>query len=158
MSVLTTNTPFYAGGLRFSCTRCSSCCRYESGWVFLSKKDVNRLAAELQMNYTDFVKTYCRWVPAGGGTERLSLKEKSNYDCIFWKDGCSAYAARPLQCRTFPFWPGILDSAAAWEFAKSGCPGMGRGALAGREEIEARLAAQEAEPVLMRQRRGAERV
>ena len=110
------------------------------------------------MNYTDFVKTYCRWVPAGIGMERLSLKEKSNFDCIFWKDGCSAYAARPLQCRTFPFWPSILDSAAAWELAKSGCPGMGQGPLMGREEIEARLAAQEAEPVLTRQCQRAERV
>jgi Fe-S-cluster containining protein len=125
--------------------------------VFLSKKDAGRLAAELQMGYTEFVETYCRWVPAGGGLERLSLKEKSNFDCIFWKDGCSAYAARPLQCRTFPFWPAVLDSAAAWELAKSGCPGMGRGTLVGRAEIEARLAAQEAEPALTRQCQRAER-
>ncbi|MDR3247725.1 MAG: YkgJ family cysteine cluster protein, partial [Treponema sp.] len=36
--------PFYANGLRFSCTRCSSCCRYESGYVFLSPEDVDVLA------------------------------------------------------------------------------------------------------------------
>jgi Fe-S-cluster containining protein len=108
------------------------------------------------MDYTGFVETYCRWAPAGGGLERLSLKEKSNFDCIFWKDGCTVYAARPLQCRTFPFWPSILVSAAAWEVAKSGCPGMGRGLLAGPAEIEARLAAQDAEPVLTRRRQKAE--
>jgi Fe-S-cluster containining protein len=143
--------PFYAGGLRFSCTRCSACCRYESGYVFLSEKDVKRLAAECQMDYTNFVEIYCRWVPAGGGRERLSLKEKSNFDCIFWKEGCSVYTARPLQCRTFPFWRSIVDSPSSWAMAASGCPGMGKGGVVAREEIEARLEARKAEPVLSRQ-------
>jgi Fe-S-cluster containining protein len=102
------------------------------------------------MDYTGFVETYCRWIPAEAGMERLSLKEKSNFDCIFWKDGCSVYQARPLQCRTFPFWPSILDSPASWKIAKSGCPGMGRGRLFSREEIESNLAARKAEPVVVK--------
>jgi Fe-S-cluster containining protein len=108
------------------------------------------LAAECQMEYTGFVKTYCRWIPAGAGIERLSLKEKSNYDCIFWEDGCGVYAARPLQCRTFPFWASILDSPESWAMAKSGCPGMDRGRLFPDGEIEALLAARREDPVLRR--------
>jgi Fe-S-cluster containining protein len=142
--------PFYSGGLRFSCTRCSSCCRHESGFVFLSQKDVKLLAAERKMKYTDFVETYCRWIPAGPGEERLSLKEKSNYDCIFWKEGCSVYAARPLQCRAFPFWPSIICFSGSWDMAKTGCPGMGRGAMVGRDAIESWLEQQKAEPALVR--------
>jgi Fe-S-cluster containining protein len=106
------------------------------------------------MEYTGFVETWCRWVPIGGGVERLSLKEKSNYDCIFWKGGCEHYAARPLQCRTFPFWPSILNTPGAWKIAKSGCPGMGQGTLFSRAEIESHLAARAAEPVLERPEAG----
>jgi Fe-S-cluster containining protein len=107
------------------------------------------------MNYIDFVEIYCRWIPAGGGEERLSLKEKSNYDCIFWKDGCSIYNARPLQCRAFPFWQSILRSPEAWNMAKTGCPGMGRGALVTEDAINSWLERQKAEPLLMKQTRKA---
>jgi Fe-S-cluster containining protein len=119
--------------------------------VFLSQNDVKILAAECKMKYIDFVETYCRWIPAGGGEERLSLKEKSNYDCIFWKDGCSVYGARPLQCRAFPFWQSIMRSPGAWNTAKTGCPGMGRGAVVSRETIDSWLERQKAEPVLVKQ-------
>ena len=91
--------PYYAGGLRFSCARCSACCRYESGYVFLSGKDVSLLGDSLNIEYKEFTETYCRWIPSENETERLSLKEKSNYDCIFWnkKENCSVYETRPLQ-------------------------------------------------------------
>jgi len=75
---------FYAEGLKFYCKRCSSCCRHESGFVYLSENDLSRLAKGLKMDYTAFVETWCRWIPFTPGRERLSLKEKSNFDCIFW--------------------------------------------------------------------------
>jgi Fe-S-cluster containining protein len=141
-------TSFYSGGLRFSCTRCSACCRYESGFVFLSQKDLSILAKALKMGYTDFMEAYCRWVPAGRGVERLSLKEKSNYDCIFWNRGCGVYEERPLQCRAYPFWPGILALKETWEGAD--CPGINRGKLHTKEEIETWLGEQRSEPVISR--------
>ncbi|MCL2127385.1 MAG: YkgJ family cysteine cluster protein, partial [Treponema sp.] len=102
--------------MRFSCTRCSTCCRKESGFVYLSEKDLSRLAEKFKMGYTEFIKTWCRWVPFYRRRDRLSLREKSNFDCIFWGDseksaasdegggregGCTVYSARPLQCRSF---------------------------------------------------------
>jgi Fe-S-cluster containining protein len=140
--------PFYARGLRFSCTRCSECCRIDPGFVFLRKKDTENLVSALKMKYTDFIAFYCRWVPGLDGVDQLSLKEKANYDCIFWKNGCSVYKARPLQCSTFPFWPSILSSAGSWEAV--GCSGMGKGALHSMEEIESALARQKSKPVIRR--------
>ncbi|MDR2403148.1 MAG: YkgJ family cysteine cluster protein [Spirochaetaceae bacterium] len=142
--------PFYAQGLQFSCIRCSACCRYEPGYVFLSGKDVESLSIALQMEHNEFAETYCRWIPGSGGMIHLSLKEKSNYDCIFWKDGCSVYHARPLQCRTFPFWPANVASAAAWRGVAAVCPGMGKGRLYSGEYIESRLAEQKEEAILMK--------
>ncbi|MDR2617356.1 MAG: YkgJ family cysteine cluster protein [Treponema sp.] len=148
--------PFYASGLRFSCTRCSACCRYESGYVFLSRKDLGVLVKALNMGYTEFMETYCRWVPSLAGPERLSLREKSNFDCIFWVQpqegpgGCSVYNARPLQCRAFPFWPHVLGSQGSWKDTAADCPGMEHGRLYTAEDIEAWLERQEAEPIIIR--------
>jgi Fe-S-cluster containining protein len=143
---------FYAKGLRFGCTRCSTCCRYESGYVFLSSMDLDVLVKALQVGYTEFMEQYCRWVPQGGGTERLSLIERPNKDCVLWKDGCSVYEARPLQCKAFPFWPSILKNVSgAWKAAARDCPGMGRGTLHSADTIEAWLEQQRAEPALVRE-------
>ncbi|MDR2048256.1 MAG: YkgJ family cysteine cluster protein [Treponema sp.] len=145
--------PFYAGGLRFSCTRCSSCCRYESGFVFLSRKDAELLAEELKMEYTAFVETFCRWVPApdpvSGGALRLSLKEKTNFDCVFWDGGCKVYERRPLQCRSFPFWDSIIYSETVWKGLD--CPGKDRGTFHGPDEIETYLGKRREEPIMERE-------
>jgi Fe-S-cluster containining protein len=144
---------FYADGLRFSCTRCSSCCRHESGFVYLSENDLSRLANEFGMDYTAFVKTWCRWIPFTRNRERLSLKEKSNFDCIFWNAVCTVYHVRPLQCRTFPFWDYILCSPQAWKNAGKGCPGINRGELYSVEKIERLVSQMEEEPVIEREAR-----
>ena len=142
--------PFYTSGLRFSCTRCSYCCRKESGFVYLSEKDLIRLANDFQMDYTAFIEVWCRWVPFTQGRERLSLKEKSNFDCIFWDNQCSVYQARPLQCRVFPFWDSTLSSVEAWKVAGLGCPGINSGELHPKETIEGFLRIMEEEPVIER--------
>ena len=135
-------TPFYASGLRFSCVRCSSCCRHESGFVFLCEEDLELLTGKLNMDYSIFVKIYCRWVPGEGGEEYLSLREKPNFDCIFWDSVCTVYNARPQQCRTFPFWKSVVNSREAWESTASGCPGMNSGKLHDIESIESCLTVQ----------------
>ncbi|HOJ98228.1 MAG TPA: YkgJ family cysteine cluster protein [Termitinemataceae bacterium] len=129
-------TTFYEKGLLFSCTRCSSCCRYESGYVFLSQEDLLKLADYLKLGSREFIHLYCRWVPGPSDTEQLSLKEKSNKDCIFWNDGCTVYEARPLQCQLFPFWDIILSSAERWRMVSQDCPGMNQGRWYSPEEIE----------------------
>jgi Fe-S-cluster containining protein len=139
---------FYVKGLCFSCTRCSSCCRFEPGYVFLTKKDVDILAHCLNMKDAEFVKAYCRWVYGSEGKAQLSLKEKANYDCIFWKDGCIVYAGRPRQCRTFPFWPEILRSKEIWDNTALSCPGIGKGKRHDRSDIEFRLQEQQTDAVI----------
>lgn len=128
--------PYYSAGLRFSCRRCGACCRYEPGFVFLSKNDLSRLSSAFSIKDGDFIQKYCRIVTIGG-KQRLSLIEKRNYDCIFWENGgCGVYEARPFQCRSYPFWTNILESREHWESQKESCPGMGEGKLHTREEID----------------------
>ena len=101
---------FWKNGVGFSCSQCSACCRYEPGFVFLYEKDITPLLTVLNLDFASFVEKYCRWVDLHDGYEYLSLIETAKYDCIFWKDGCSVYEARPLQCRAFPFWVDALSS------------------------------------------------
>ena len=56
---------------------------------------------------------------------RLSLIERPDGDCIFYRDGCGVYPVRPAQCRAFPFWTINLRSPEAWRSAASTCPGIG---------------------------------
>ncbi len=128
----------WAGGLPFECARCSACCRHEPGLVLLSREDLRRLMGRLGLDFSAFYAKYCRLVPLGGGSA-ISLRETKEYDCIFWENGCSVYDARPVQCRTYPFWPGVVDSRADWTREGRHCPGIGRGPVRNRGEIEEAL-------------------
>jgi hypothetical protein len=144
------SAPFYATGLKFLCKRCSACCRYDAGFVFLSEDDLENLTAELKMDRNAFIATFCRWVSGQNGAESLSLKEKSNNDCIFWNCGCTVYQARPMQCRTFPFWESIAASAFNWETAASGCPGINCGNIHTGKVIGEYIKLSAAQPIIKR--------
>ena len=142
-------SPFYKDGLRFSCARCSACCRGGPGYVFLSRQDVSRLLSRLELDFRSFFKKYCILVNNGEGFA-LSLSEKSNFDCIFWTDqGCAVYDDRPLQCSTYPFWSSLVESSAAWKRESSDCPGIGRGEIRSREHIEECLWKRRAEGLII---------
>jgi len=145
---------FYAQGLRFSCKRCSACCRFEAGYVFLSREDVSLLCRTLNMPYADFEETYCRWVPAENGKYQLSLKEKQNYDCVFWSSkyggGCLVYETRPLQCRTFPFWGSVMKDKKSWKRTAQDCPGIDKGIFHSQDSIKTKLAMRQMEPIIIK--------
>ena len=130
---------FYTNGLCFSCTQCSKCCRFDPGYVFLSHEDLQRLADGLGVHVDRFREQYCRSVDLGL-TTRLSLNEQDNYDCVFWYNGgCQVYEHRPLQCRTYPFWPGTMASEEEWNSESAHCPGIGIGPRHSAEDIDDKL-------------------
>ncbi|MHC4788822.1 MAG: YkgJ family cysteine cluster protein [Planctomycetota bacterium] len=123
---------WYAKGLRFECARCRRCCTGPPGYVWVTGEEIERIA--------DFLGTTPRAVTRRHSRRvwwRISLKERRNGDCVFLADkGCRIYAVRPAQCHTFPFWPDNVTSPERWEQLKRRCPGVGRGRLYSREEIE----------------------
>jgi len=120
--------------------------------VFLSENDLISLAGTLKMDRNNFILTYCRWVINWKGDEVLSLKEKSNKDCILWNDGCIVYSVRPQQCITFPFWESIVFSADTWEIAAGSCPGMNSGELHSEKSIKKIIESRSAQPIINRPR------
>lgn len=139
--------PWYAGGLAFECSQCGRCCAGpEEGYVWLTLEEVKAIADHIGLPFEKVRDGYCRTV---GG--RLTLIEQANNDCIFLIDNpnppghrmCPVYQVRPLQCRTWPFWPGNLASPKAWNAAAKRCPGVNRGKLFPLEEIQQRMHAHE---------------
>lgn len=140
--------PFHADGLRFACARCSACCRGEPGYVFLTRPDLERLAARFGLALSRFSAEYCIVVDMGDSL-RLSLKERRNHDCSLWGEGgCRAYDDRPLQCKTYPFWDSVIREESDWIREGADCPGIGKGQIRDREEIEAAVIARRLEPLI----------
>ena len=141
------NDKFYDDGLRFECNGCSYCCRFEGGVVLLSEEDLERLARHEKLTAEQFKKVYCRYEENDSGEKYLVLKVLSNGDCVFWnkdlcggKGGCSCYEARPVQCSTYPFWTKLLSSEESWKNEEAKCPGINKGMLHSKKEIESQLA------------------
>jgi Fe-S-cluster containining protein len=152
LNVLSKDQPddlWYAQGLKFTCSQCGNCCTGGPGYVWISKEEIVRLAEYLNITPEETVEKYCRKL---GG--KFSLKEKRGpggaYDCIFLDEvevdatargrelaagdpvplkrrACSIYRVRPLQCRTWPFWPENLSSKKRWDDAATRCHGMNHG-------------------------------
>jgi Fe-S-cluster containining protein len=125
---------WYKDGLRFQCTACGDCCTGAPGFVWVNKNEIAELAKEVGLDVPEFEARYVREIGV-----RKSLHEYANGDCVFF-DGrtrkCRVYAARPRQCRTWPFWDSNLRSPEAWAEACRVCPGSGTGRLYQLSEIE----------------------
>lgn len=141
---------FYDKGLKFSCQGCSYCCSTEPGYVFLSEADVKTMSDGLGLSQDQFIDTYCRYVDMGS-FYLVSLLEKENYDCIFLTDkGCKVYEYRPLQCKTYPFWANILEDKESWDREAESCPGINKGQLHTKNEINQALESRrKAEPLVI---------
>lgn len=112
---------WYKEGLSFNCQKCGQCCTGFPGYVWLSHKDIERIAHFLHISSKEVIKKFTRHIH-----NKISLKEiPKTYDCIFFQNNrCIIYAARPIQCQTFPFWPHLLQSEKNWKNASATCPGM----------------------------------
>ena len=136
MKISSRSDPWYAAGLRFSCSRCGACCTGEPGFVFLARGEAAVIASRLGMEAGAFRRRCTRKVDG-----RRSLTEKDDGRCVLYGGGgCLVYPVRPSQCRTFPFWEWNVRSRENWEETAGDCPGMGKGRLYALAEIEALLA------------------
>lgn len=127
--------------LRFECTRCGRCCVGSPGeHVFLSLEEGEALRVHLGLDHQDFETGYLAGLDDDGD---LVLNNRPDGACIFLDEHgqCGVYAVRPLQCRSYPFWPEILRSRRRWEAERRRCEGIDRGAEVPLAQIQAALRA-----------------
>ena len=111
--------------LRFECQPgCTRCCD-QKGFVYLGTGDLERAAKFVGMSAKAFEKKYVYRTK-----HQMRLRKPPEKQCPFLEDyGCSIHPAKPTQCRTFPFWPEIVERRDTWQRTAQYCPGIGKGEL-----------------------------
>jgi len=125
--------------LRFSCTGCGACCCGGDGYyVYLDPREAEHIRRHLGLGAVWFRRRYLRRTAEG----ELILNQDGADRCVFLTadNRCGIYSARPVQCRTYPFWPEIMRSRAAWRREALRCEGIDQGAVVPLAKIRAALA------------------
>ncbi len=130
---------YQRASLRFECTGCGECC---SGgpdyYVFLTEREAEAIRRHLGLTAAWFKRRYLRRTPEG---DRV-INNQGGGRCVFLTrdNRCTVYAVRPLQCRTYPFWPEVVESRAQWRVEARRCEGIDRGQVIPLARIRALLA------------------
>lgn len=89
------------------CNTCKgNCCIGESGYIWITIPEIENLAKHLNITLDELRIKYLEKIGYKYSIKEIKLEE-DNYACTFFnleKRQCSIYEARPLQCKTFPFW------------------------------------------------------
>ena len=106
-----------------ACATCQGrCCTGESGYIFVTKSEIENIASLLEMEVNDFRVKYL--FQKGYKFSIKEYKFNDSYECVFYdreSNGCKIYMARPLQCKTFPFWDYFKTRV---DELKKECPGI----------------------------------
>ena len=117
-------SPWWSNGVRFACQPdCGACCDQPGGVVFLSRRDIARLAARAGLSETEYLDRDCTTSQNG----RLVLKSRPEDGiCIYLDEQkrCAVYEDRPQQCAAFPWWQENLASRRSWSKVRQACPGL----------------------------------
>lgn len=119
--------------LRFECQRSGNCCR-RPGYVYFTRDDVEAVAKFLGITRGEFVR---RHLAIDG--RRFVLEVDSGGCRFFDGKGCVIHPAKPLQCRSWPYWPELVRTPRAWRAAARGCPGIGQGGPISAADLDAWL-------------------
>ena len=98
--------------------------------MWLEEGEIEAMAQRIGMEPDAFVQAHVRTVPDGDrGGLRLSLREQDEgaggrCSLLEGNHHCTVYEARPKHCRTFPYWPSVLEDEAGFERARATCPGI----------------------------------
>jgi uncharacterized protein len=111
--------------LQFECQAgCTNCCNVE-GYVYITERDLKRIAKYLKMTAAEFETHYVYRTK-----HLLRLRKPRGSQCHFLRErGCSIHPVNPVQCRLFPFWPELVGQPREWKKTAKNCPGIGKGEL-----------------------------
>lgn len=119
---------FPAKDFDFTCTICGHCCE-GGGNVYFSEIELENVFKHLKIPEKDRDRFKMKFIR---NRENGYFVHSSSIDCYFLQKGqCVIYPVRPLQCRTYPFWPSCFASTNDVKKLKKEC----RGALKGNGKI-----------------------
>ena len=133
--------PFFAQqALHFKCTSCGQCCTGgEDHYIALTHKEAERIRQHLDVSAAWFKRHYV----THHTRETLTLRLHEGTCVMLDKNGrCRIYPLRPTQCKTYPWWPEILDSRSSWNRESHHCEGINNGGVVKTGVIQAKLSQQ----------------
>ncbi len=128
--------------LRFECTGCGRCCIGGGDYhVFLTDAAAETIRGYLGLSRAWFRRHYLRRLPDGDQVATIGKDGR----CIFLgtDNRCRVYPARPVQCRSYPFWPEVINSQTGWQREGRRCEGIDHGKVVSLSRIRKALATQE---------------
>jgi Fe-S-cluster containining protein len=122
----------------FRCTACGICCQGR-GSVYFSRPEMAQVARFLKYGRA-------RWKAL---KEKLIQSEQAGLlihsagqSCLFLVNKkCAIYPVRPLQCKSYPFWPSNFQSKASLGELREECPGSlkGSGAFFSLQQVQQKI-------------------
>jgi Fe-S-cluster containining protein len=103
----------------FQCRQCGDCCAGRGG-IFVKPREVEDMAALLEMPVAEFCRRFVEASPLG---PRLTVADGV---CVFLMEGnlCRMHPVKPRICCQWPFLPALLAHPDELEHAKTACPGI----------------------------------
>jgi len=126
--------------LRFKCTACGKCCTgNEDHYIAMSKKEAKNIQTFLNITQRWFRRRYVKHLTRNILTARMHKGR-----CVFLNKNneCLIYDLRPIQCRTYPYWPELLETQKAWNNEARHCEGINSGTIVPIKDITQKLALQ----------------
>jgi Fe-S-cluster containining protein len=105
--------------------------------VYLDDEEIGDLAQHLGLSEAEFRERYT-FRDELGWTQLAGIEAR----CVFLDPKtklCGVYAARPTQCRTFPFWRRAIRDGDWTPEVRELCEGVGRGPSHSLEYAQARM-------------------
>jgi Fe-S-cluster containining protein len=99
----------------FECTKCGRCCQHDGERrVVVSSEEVVALSRLTALPPAAFLRP-----------SEPALQSRADGACVFLDAArrCSVYAARPTQCRTYPWWPELVTPL-GWLRERARCEGI----------------------------------
>jgi len=125
--------------LHFECTGCGACCTGGvDHYVETNVTERASIRAFLKLSRAWFRRRYLVRVDA----DTIGIRLERNGRCPFLgvDNRCRIYSVRPRQCRTYPWWPELIEKKRDWIEEARRCEGMNRGTVVPLSIIERAMA------------------
>ena len=128
MTRMTEDRPWWSDQEKtpFKCTVCGQCCKWPAGEVWFNSNEFAELVMHKGLPAEQVLDDYADEV-LNGWVKAKTKEIEEVQGCVFLADdgrSCSIYGQRPVQCRTYPWWPKTLENEDAWLRERSNCEGI----------------------------------
>ena len=133
--------PYYRRArLRFACTGCGACCTGAADHVEVDAREAEAIRRFLGVSPAWYRRRYLIREP--DGSRGIRLDDDGRCPFLGRNNRCRIYSVRPRQCRSYPWWPELVNHRHGWEEEAKRCEGMNRGEIVPLAYIERTLSGQ----------------